>query len=74
MKTILGLAFFLVISYVVIIPDAPKDYPPMDVLEQRESIVFKETKIDHLIDKIEYKQKRDSLLIKSLRNEQSKAN
>lgn len=72
MKTILGLAFFLVISFVVIIPDAPTDYPPLDVLKQRESIVFKETKIDHLIDEIEYKQKRDSLQLNGLRNEQSK--
>lgn len=74
MKTTFYIAIVMVISFIAIIPDKPKDYPPQNVVEQRESIGFKESKIDNLMRKIQHEQTVDSIQLNIIRNEQSKAN
>ena len=61
MKTTLSLLAILVFSAIMLTPKIPKDYPPKEVLEQRADIVLKESKLNNLIDKIEYVIQKDSL-------------
>lgn len=42
-------------------PKSPRPYPPVEVIRQKESIVYKEIKLNQLIDKIEYEFKKDSI-------------
>lgn len=74
MKSTFSLIAFLAFSALILAPKMPKEYPPKAVLEQRESIVFKEMKIDRMINKIEYHIAEDSIQIILMKNEQSKTN
>jgi len=74
MKTTLYFAIVLVISFIVIPTNIPKEYPPRSVKEQTESLVLKEAKIDRLVDQIKYQLAKDSIQIKAIKNEQSKRN
>lgn len=75
MKTTFYLAIVLVISFIVIPTNIPKEYPPQPVMDQRESLVLKEAQIDRLIHQIKYQLVKDSIQIKALKNEQqSKTN
>jgi len=74
MKTTFYIAILMVISFIAITPSSPREYPPKSVIKQRESIVFKENSIDHLIDRIEHEQKVDSIQLKIIQNESSQTN
>ena len=63
MKTTLSIMAILVFSAIMLTPKIPKEYPPKEVLEQRADIVLKESKLNNLIDKIEYTIEKDSLEI-----------
>jgi hypothetical protein len=74
MKSTIYLTALVLFSALLLSPKMPKEYPPKKVLDQRESIVFKETKIDHLINKIEFQLAKDSIVIKNIKNESSQTN
>ena len=51
----------MVFGALCLTPKLPKPYPPVEVIRQKESISFKEKKLDHLIHKIEYEFKKDTI-------------
>lgn len=61
MKTTLYVIGIIAFSALMLSPKMPKEYPPKVVLEQRKEIVFKEAKIERIIDRIEYNLKLDSI-------------
>lgn len=73
MKTTIYILIVVVFGGFLFIPK-PKYYPSEKEKIQRETIVFKENRLDHLIDKISYQLEKDSLQIKLIKNEQSQRN
>jgi hypothetical protein len=68
MKTTIYIVTILAFSALIISPKLPKVYPPKEVLEEKRSIVFKERKLEHLIEKIEYQVTQDSIKIESIKS------
>ena len=70
MKTSVFIIALVAFSALMLSPKTPKEYPPKAVLEQRKEIVYKEIKINKLINTIEYALAIDSLQIEKLSHEQ----
>lgn len=68
MKTPLYIMALVVFSALMLSPKLPVEYPPQRVLDQRKEIVYKEQKINRLIQEIEHTLVIDSLQIRN--NEQ----
>jgi hypothetical protein len=64
MKTTLYVIGFIAFSALMLSPKLPKEYPPKIVLEQRKEIVYKEAKIEKIINAIENNIALDSIQIK----------
>ena len=70
MKTSLFIIALALFSALMLSPKTLKKYPPKAVLEQRKEIVYKEIKINKLINTIEQTLAIDSLQIENTINEQ----
>lgn len=68
MKTTISLLIIMVIGFICFKPKGPNPYPPKEVLQQKDAIVFKEAKIDMLIHKIQYEMSKDSLELKYIKS------
>lgn len=67
MKTTISILIFMVVGFICFTPRMPAPYPPESVLKQKESITFKEVKLDRLINKIEYEIHKDTIELKMLK-------
>lgn len=70
MKTTVFIIALAAFSALMLSPKTLKEYPPKAVLEQRKEIVYKEIKINKLINTIEYALAIDSLQLKKQSHEQ----
>lgn len=66
MKTLI-LILIVFFGAVYLTPRTPIPYPPQEVLQRRDAIVFKEAKIEMLINKIEHEVKVDSIQINQIK-------
>ena len=64
MKTTIYMLVFVIIGALTLKPIIPKHYPPKKVLDQKQSNVLKEIKLDNIINRIEHKVNIDSIEIK----------
>lgn len=58
----------LTFSALILPPTLPEDYPTKGVLIESRIIAFKEQKLKHLIESVDYQVKKDSLEISHLKN------
>jgi hypothetical protein len=68
MKATIYLIVIVLFGAHVLSPSLPKTHLPKKVLQQRESISYKEIRLDHLIGKIENQITKDSIQLKNLKN------
>lgn len=67
MKTTIYVIGFIAFSALMLSPKLPKEYPPKEVVEQRKEIVYKEAKIERIINSIE-----SNILLDSIHTDKTK--
>lgn len=68
MKTSLWILILMIVGYVCFKPKQPRDYPPVEVAQQKESIIYKETKLDRLLKTLTYEIKKDSIELQHIKS------
>lgn len=56
------------IGFVCFKPKQPRNYPPVEVIKQKESIVYKETKLERVINTLTYEIKKDSIELQHIKS------
>lgn len=69
MKTTICALVLLIVGALTFKPVIPKHYPPKKVLEQKQSNVFREIKLESLIRKAQHEVRIDSLELQNIKKQ-----